>query len=195
MKQRENNGHLIKSISIVLLSLVAFILVIAIFIKIDDYKKSKYKIDVKFDDTDIVKLTNKLPVSDEIGKNYNGTGVEKGIVEYKSFTISNPNDGKVEYEIYLTRVTNKIEDMRAGYIKLYLTDEKNNPIEGFDTKKLPTFYDLTALSDKLSSRLLYSGSIVSGGSKKFILRSWVADTYVLSSEEEDFNYDIDVRIK
>ena len=195
MKKQENNKHLIKSVSIVLLSLAVFILIFAIIIKIQDYKKSSYKIDVKFETNDIVKLTNKLPMSDEIGKEYTGTGVEKGIIEYKEFTVSNPNEGKVSYEIYLTRTENSIEDMKSGYIKLYLTDEKNKPVEGFDTKKLPTFYDLPSLSDKLSSRLLYTGTLVSGSSKKYILRTWIADTYVLSDTVEDFGFDIDVRIK
>ena len=195
MKTFGNNGPIIKSISIVLLSLCAFILVIAIIVKVDEYKKSKYTIDVKFDSNDIVQLTNKLPVSDEIGKSYNGTGIEKGIVEYKTFTITNSNESKVKYEIYLTKLENNIDDMRTGYIKLYLTDDKNNPLDGFETNKLKTYYELPALSDKITSRLLYSGYLVSGSSKKFILRSWVSDTYILSSKEEDFRYDIGVRIK
>ena len=195
MKKQDNSKHLIKSVSIVLLSFAAFILIFAIIIKVQDYEKSSYKINVKFEDGDIVKLTNKLPVSDEIGKKYTGNGVEKGIIEYKEFTVSNPNDGKASYEIYLTRVQNSIEDMRAGYIKLYLTDKDSIPIAGFDTKKLPTFYDLPSLSDKLSSRLLYTGTLVAGSSKTYILRTWVADTYVLSDDVEDFSFDIDVRIK
>lgn len=194
MNNKEKHIQFIKSISIVALALLVFILIVAINVKINEYKKSSYKINVNFEDNDIVKLTNKLPISDEIGKNYNGTGVDKGIEELKTFTISNPNDEKVSYEIYLTKVVNNIEDMRSGYIKLYLTDEKNNPVEGFK-EKLKTYYDLPALNDKLSSRLLYSGSLVSGSSKTFILRSWVSDVYIISDEVQDFNFDIDVRIK
>lgn len=195
MKKQENHSYVLKSVAIVLLSFAALGLFIAIFVKIDDYEKSKYKIDVKFSDNDIVQLTNKLPVSDDIGKNYTGSGVEKGIIEYKSFTITNPNERKVSYEIYLTKLENKIEDLRTGYIKLYLTDGKNKPVEGFETNKISTYYELPSLSDKITSRLLYSGSLVSGGSKEFILRSWVSDTYILSNKEEDFRYDIGVRLK
>lgn len=195
MKKNENHGYFIKSISIVLLSLIAIILIIAIFLKIDEYKRNSYKIDVRFADNDIVHLTNKLPISDEIGKNYNGTGIEVGIADYKEFTITNPNDRKVSYEIYLTKVANKVDDIRSSYIKLYLTDEDNNPIDGFGSSKMLSYYDLPSLEDKLDSRLLYRGAIVSGGSKKLKLRSWVADTYIISSTEEDFNFDIDVRLK
>lgn len=195
MKKNENHGYFIKSISIVLLSLIAVILIIAIFLKIDEYKRKSYKIDVKFSDNDIVYLTNKLPISDEIGKNYNGTGVEKGIADYKEFTITNPNERKVSYEIYLTKVTNKVDDIRSSYVKLYLTDENNNPVEDFGSSKMLSYYDLPSLEDKLDSRLLYRGAIVSGGSKKFKLRSWIADTYIISNTEEDFNFDIDVRLK
>ena len=195
MKKNENHGYFIKSISIVLLSLIAVILIIAIFLKIDEYKRKSYKIDVRFSDNDIVYLTNKLPISDEIGKNYNGTGVEKGIADYKEFTITNPNERKVSYEIYLTKVTNKVDDIRSSYVKLYLTDENNNPVEDFGSSKMLSYYDLPSLEDKLDSRLLYRGAIVSGGSKKFKLRSWIADTYIISNTEEDFSFDIDVRLK
>ena len=178
-----------------MLSLVAFLLIIAIFIKVDNYKTRSYKIDVFFKSDDIVVLTNKLPISEDIGKNYTGVGVEKGIVEYKEFTISNPNDRKVSYEIYLTKISNSTDDIRSNYIRLYLTDEENNPIEGFGTKKGKTYYDLYSFNNQPGSKLLYTGTLVSGGTKKFILRSWVDDTYVLSEKAEDFTFDIGARIK
>ena len=87
------------------------------------------------------------------------------------------------------------DEIRSNYIKLYLTDDKNNPLEGFENNKIKSYADLYALNDKPGSRLVYRGNLVSGSSKKFILRSWVSDSYVLSKNEEVFNYDIDVRIK
>lgn len=192
---KKHDYSILKSVSIVLLSLVVLILIFAIFIKIDDYQAQFYKIDVRFKTNDTVELTNKLPLSDTIGKNYNGEGVEKGIAEFKEFTIKNPNKKKIDYEIYLTKLPIDTKDIRSNYIKLYLTDAGNNPIEGFDTKKVKEYYDLYAFENKPGSKLLYKGSLSSGKKKKFILRSWVADTYILSDEEEGFKYNIDVRIK
>ena len=192
---RLEGKHAFKSVLIVLLALVSFLIVIAIFVKVMEYKKLSYKINIKFDTTDVVHLTNKLPMSDAIGKNYSGTGVEKGIAEYKEFTITNPNDKNVQYEIYLKKQNNNKRDIGSNYIKLYLTDDKNNPVDGYEKEKVKSYNDLYSLNNQPDSKLLYSGSLKNGGSKKFILRSWVADTYILSSSEEDFNFDIDVRIK
>ena len=192
--EKANNNHIIKTILIVFLSLLALFLVIAIFVTIDKYKKSSYKLDIKYENNGIVELNNKLPISDSIGKNYNGTGIEKGIAEYKKFTITNNNKSKVNYEIYLTKI-HKNKDIRSNYIKLYLTDLKNKPIKGFDKKQVPSYYDLFSLNDMPGSKLLYSGSLKAGEKKEFIIRSWVADTYILSNDEENFGFNINVRIK
>ena len=58
-----------------------------------------------------------------------------------------------------------------------------------------SYYDLFALNDKPGSKLLYNGTLSSGESKTFILRSWVSDTYMISSESERFGFDIEARLK
>lgn len=184
-----------QSILIVLLSLAIFLIIIAVFVKIDELKKLSYKVDTKFVNTDIVKLTNKLPISDEIGKNYKGTGMDKNVEGYSIFTISNPNDRKVSFEIYLTKMDTDKDSIKSNYIKLYLTDDNNKPVEGFEKNKVKSYHDLYSLTDRPGSSLLYRGTLVSGATKKFILRSWLADTYAISKNEEVFSYDIDVRIK
>lgn len=190
-----NENHVLKTVSIVFLSLLALFLIIAIVLTIKNYNKRFYKLDIDYENNSVVDLTNKLPMSDEIGKNYNGVGVEKGIAEYKKITITNKNKAKVNYEIYLTKIHNEEKDIRSNYIKLYLTDEKNNPIKGFDKKQVISYYDLLSLNDKPGSKLLYSGSLANDESDTFILRSWVADTYLLSNEEESFEFNIDIRMK
>lgn len=190
-----NENHVLKTVSIVFLSLLALFLIIAIVLTIKNYNKRFYKLDIDYENNSVVDLTNKLPMSDEIGKNYNGVGVEKGIAEYKKITITNKNKAKVNYEIYLTKIHKEEKDIRSNYIKLYLTDEKNNPIKGFNKKQVISYYDLLSLNDKPGSKLLYSGSLANDESDTFILRSWVADTYLLSSEEESFEFNIDIRMK
>ena len=195
MGKQENRVHLLKSISIVLLSLVAFLLIFAIFIKIDDYEKKSFKIDINYETNNNIELVTKLPISDSIAKNYTGKGIEKGIAEYKPFTISNPNSKKIEYEIFLTKSVNGVEDIRSNYIKLYLTDGNDNPVKGFESNIVKSYYDLYSLSDMPGSKLLYTGSLLPGETDSFILRSWLADSYIITQKVEDFNYSIDVRIK
>ena len=190
-----NENHVLKTVSIVFLSLLALFLILAIVLTIKNYNKRFYKLDIDYENNSVVDLTNKLPMSDEIGKNYNGVGVEKGIAEYKKITITNKNKSKVNYEIYLTKIHKEEKDIRSNYIKLYLTDEKNNPIKGFNKKQVISYYDLLSLNDKPGSKLLYSGSLANDESDTFILRSWVADTYLLSNEEESFEFNIDIRMK
>lgn len=193
--KKTNENHVLKTVSIVFLSLLALFLIIAIVLTIKNYNKRFYKLDIDYENNSVVDLTNKLPMSDEIGKNYNGVGVEKGIAEYKKITITNKNKAKVNYEIYLTKIHKEEKDIRSNYIKLYLTDEKNNPIKGFNKKQVISYYDLLSLNDKPGSKLLYSGSLANDESDTFILRSWVADTYLLSNEEESFEFNIDIRMK
>lgn len=193
--EKLDKKHGLKSVFIVALVLAIFLIIIAIVVKINDYKKSFYKVDVKFTTNAVVQLNNKLPISDDIGKNYSGTGIEKGIAEYKEFTVTNPNDGKIQYEIYLTKTNLNSKNIRSNYIKLYLTDINNNALDGFDSKKITSFYDLYSLRDKPSGRLLYTDSLNPGGKRTYILRCWVADTYVLSNESEIFDFEIDVRLK
>lgn len=184
-----------QSILIVILSLVIFILIIAGYMKINEFRKLSYRVDAKFLNTDIVELNNKLPLSDEIGKNYNGTGMEKEVEGYSIFTVSNPNDRKVNYEIYITKMDIEKDEIKSNYIKFYLTDDNNNPLDGYEKNKIKSYHDLYSLSDKPGSRLIYKGSLVSSASKNFILRTWVSDTYAFNKKEEGFKFDIDVRIK
>lgn len=184
-----------QSVLVVLLSLAIVLIILACYVKIDEYKKLSYKVDTKFVNNDVVLLSNKLPISDEIGKNYNGSGMEKSVEGYTAFSITNPNERKVEYEIYLTKINQEVDEINPNYIKLYLTDDKNVPMKGFEKNKVLSYYDLYSLTDRPGSRLLYRGTLVSGGKANFILRSWVADTYILSKYTQNFSFDIDVRLK
>ena len=194
MKRLEGK-HAFKSGLIVLFALISFALIIAIVVRIGEFKKLSYDVNIKFDTTDVIYLTNKLPISDAIGKNYTGTGMEKNIAEYKKFVVTNPNEGKIEYEVYLKKIENSKRDISSNYIKLYLTDDNDNPMKGFEKPKVNSYYDLYSLNNQPGSKLLYRGTLKAHESAKFILRSWVADTYIISSDLEDFSFDIDVRIK
>ena len=184
-----------QSILIVLICIIIFIIIIAGYLKIDEYRKLSYKVNTEFSSNDIIELNNNFPLSDEIGKSYSGTGMEKGLVGYSEFVVRNPNEKKVKFEIYITKMETEEDQIKSNYIKLYLTDDKNHPVDGFNTNVIKSYKDLYALKDKPGSKLVYRDTLVAGGSKKFILRSWVSDTYAISKQLKKFKYDIDVRIK
>ena len=180
--------------------LIIILVVIALTTVFYSYYRSHYKVmarrlEVNFSDSDIVDINNKLPLSDTIGKSYNGTGMEKGIAGYSSFSITNPNDFRVKYEIYVTKQTVPKKEISGKYVVFYLTDDNDTPLEGFNKKRLPVYYDLASLEDKPISRLIYSGKIDALTTKELKLRTWISDTYALVDEEEEFSFDIDVRIK
>ena len=172
------------------------ILIMIVFIILRDNNAIRYQnLDVVFNNSDIISISNKLPLSDEIAKTYEGEGMEPDIEGYSTFTISNPNDKKVIYQIYITKQDTKFNYIKSDYINFYLTDENNNPYPGFDKNIMINYHDLYVLSDKPGSRLLYTSKLMAHKSEKFKLRMWLADSYGLTQNKEDFSVDIDVRIK
>lgn len=177
-----------------LFCIITILLIIAFIIKKENEYLRIHDLDVVFETSDIINIKNKLPLADEVAKYYEGIGFEENIEAYSKFSISNPNDRKITYEIYLNKqdTTSSID---SHYIKFYLTDNDNTPYKGFELNKIPSFYDFYVLNDKPGSKLLYRGTLLPLKKADFKLRMWLADTYALNSNEEDFKVDIDVRIK
>lgn len=162
----------------------------------DKYKSSEnktYNLSVKFSDNRNVYLENTLPVTDKIGKELDGVSSSKSLQGFKEFSIENNYDKKIDYQIYL-KVKNSCENMiDEEYIKLYLTDNSNNPLSGFENNKLPTYSSISTLNDKPDSKLLYTGSINKNSISKFRLRVWVSDLYSINMDKECFSFDIYVK--
>lgn len=150
-------------------------------------------LDVSFSKGKKISINNVLPVSDKLGKEYDGEGVAEGIQDIKEFNIKNNSSNIVAYEIYLTKNKVNNKELSEKYIKLYLTDDKNLAVDGFDTNKVPVFSSLTALNDKPSGILLYRDNINSKEEKNYKLRVWLADSYAISKDEEEFSFNIEVR--
>ena len=128
-----------------------------------------------------------------MGKNFDGTGTEHGIQGYSEFVVYNNSNHKMKYEIIVTTRECRDNCINSNYIKLFLTDENDKPLEGFSSRKLPTYASLGILDNKPGSRLLYRDKIEGNGEKKFKLRVWLADTYAVSALEEKYKFVIDVR--
>ena len=66
-------------------------------------EKNKKPLLVKFNSSKVIYFTNKLPISDALGKKIDNKDVESGIQGYVDFFVKNPNNFSVEYDIYLTK--------------------------------------------------------------------------------------------
>ena len=148
---------------------------------------------VRFDTSDIISISNKLPISDDLGKNI--TGINENVHGYVEFSVKNITYDTVNYEVYLTPQIFSGKKIKDNYIKFYLTDQNNVPLSGFDKNLIPSYYDFFSLVDNASSKLLYSGSLDEQSEKNFKLRVWLSDTYAISDYVEKFSVDVNVRVK
>lgn len=93
--------------------------------------------------------------------------------EYYDFEINVPkeqNDSiKVNYDILLKDLGSDLEDK---FIKVYLTDCNNTPLEGFNNT-VPVY---SAFLNDSDGKIIYSG-ILDDDNKKFRLRIWISDIY------------------
>lgn len=137
-----------------------------------------------------VKIEDKLSVSDDFGKKI--TDDNNKSFGYVEFEIYNNVEADRDYQIFITGQENE-SDMSPSYLKFYLTDDKDKTLEKYDSSKLPSYTELNYIDDKPSSKLLYSGTLKSLESKKFKLRVWLTDSYVVSNSEKSFSFEIGVR--
>ena len=177
---------------VILLILFLFLFGVAIFVFMQIRKKETNPSLLKFSsESDSISISNMLPLSDDVGKKIESDGVNES---YYDFSITSLSSKSADYEIYLVREDQK-NRLEPEYIKLYLTDNKNNPLKGFDGVKIPTFHDLRVASTDLDGRLVYSGTISPKKTQKFRLRIWVSDTYIITTDEKKFEAKLKVKIK
>lgn len=139
-------------------------------------------------------VSNRLPMTDEVGKMISSTNNKDGVTGYLEFEVRSNTDDKVNYEVYLTKEDLDVE-VSPKFVKVYLTDDNDVALGGFDVASLPTYYDLRLSDIDPSGKLLYSGKLKNKGSQKFKLRMWVADTYELTTDSKMFSVRLNVKVK
>lgn len=124
-----------------------------------------------------IDVVNALKISDKEGINSSN---------YYEFSISNDYDKSINYEILLEPIINELD---GKYIKLYLTDEQNRPIENLDS-----VLTLSELNDSEldSNKILYKEELKAKTSKKFRLRIWLSDEYK-TNNNVSFSVKVDVK--
>ncbi len=183
------------------LSLCVFLFLILIVIIYGNYRKKEShkvlnndKLFVRFESSDIIEIQNKLPVSDTLGKKFNGQGTEEGVQGYLEFSVTNKDRKKMYYEVLATEQAIEGKKISDKYVKLYLTDSDNNPLSGFELNSVPVYYTFPFSKDRLSSKLLYRGIISGESSEVLKLHMWLSDNYRVSTNLESFKIDIDVKV-
>ena len=152
-----------------------------------DHKNNNTSIQVFSNYSSDISLRDGFPMNDTLGKNISFEEDNSTVQGYYEFEINSEED--TNYEIFaIEKYYNRL--IHPNYIKVYLTDENNNPIDGFDSLSVPTFYDLTVSSLNPAGRRLYYGHLKAGETKKYIFRSWVGDAYSISPVERNFGIKI-----
>lgn len=139
------------------------------------------------EDSNGISLDNAIPMNDETGKALNGDKNEF------DFTISSSlitNGNPLSYQILA--VQNSENTLEEKYIKVYLTDDDDNPVGNYDSEIIPTYDSLNNNSDN-SAKILYNSTIESSISKKFRLRIWLSSDYNLSTIAKSFSFKVNVK--
>lgn len=181
-------------ISLLIVFLCFAFLYIYFYLKNDNQEDS---IKVDFHTSNSLKLKNLLPVSDTLGKSFNGTGTVEGVQGYAEFTIKNTSSRKKSFEIIITESGNNdsISKIRGNYVKFYLTNAVDTPLSGFNKRKIPTYNDLPVTINNSSGKLLYRGVLSSNNSEKFKLRIWLSDSYSVSNIEDEKEFMVEVNVR
>ena len=142
-------------------------------------------------DAHMVSIKNIVTVTSDFGRNIEETN--NGAFGYLVFDVVNHTNAVRNYQIYLTKIEPSSNEIPNGYVVFYLTDGKNQALDGYTREVLPSYLDLQYLDDKADSKNLYTGKLNGGETAHFILRVWLSEVFVISNEEEEFLFKVNAR--
>ena len=151
-------------------------------------KKSTSKIELISDGCDEITVNDNFPMTDEVGRTFT-SNKESRVQAFCKFEVKSNESTK--YSLYLSDLDYD-NSIHSNFIKVYLTDELENPVQGFDTISVPTFYNLRSSSFNPTDRVLFEGKLKSEESKKYILRVWVGDAYAVGTNVNTFSMKLHV---
>ena len=136
--------------------------------------------------SNVIKIENALPTADSRGK------LQQGGSRVFDFKIegydSSENAG---YEIYTE--DNSGNTFPEEYLKIYLTDQNDNPMPGFTDSVTPLYTSFPKTEDNLG-RVIYRSSLHKQSLKQdFRLRVWVSSDYEYREETRDFKFKVNVK--
>ncbi|MBQ8132034.1 MAG: hypothetical protein IJ193_06055 [Bacilli bacterium] len=184
------------------LRLIAFVLIVVvlfIFICLKNQDSGGHKgkdnsmIEMQTNGDNSFVLHDNYPMTDEIGRKIKYNADNSDVQGYIEFTITSKSNVGTNYELYLIQ-DNLEKSLHPNYLKVYLTDENNKALPGFDDLSVPTFYNLRVSSLNPAARRIYYGYLDAGESRSFILRTWIGDAYTVSSVSKQFGAKLYVEV-
>lgn len=136
-------------------------------------------------DTNVIEIHNAVPTSDTNGKMLSGDN------EMFDFNVSASFAGvtSIDYEIYATPI---LETIDTQYIKVYLTNQNDQPVGFYDAEEVPLYSSLEDSSVEGSKTIYKSTLTTSGEVVDYRLRIWVASNYNVPSESQQFAFKVNV---
>lgn len=184
-------------ISIILILVAIFTFILCLFLysfgNASDNKNATLVFSYSENSGELV-VDNSMPITDTVGKQleFSANQTKYG---YSEFSISANMAGlkSIDYEIYAIPVGVALE-LPTSYVKIYLTDGKNDlPVDGY-RDLIPTYRELKVAQSDPAGKKIYSGTLKKDETKKFRLRMWLADTYPITTDARSFKMLLYVKV-
>lgn len=136
-------------------------------LKVDKITSNYLSFNYADNDGEFYEVNNPRVISDFYGKNF--------FAKKYDFEVSFPNDAidsdDVEYKIIIKDMGSKIDNK---FIKVYLTDQNNNALDGYENN-VPVY---TTFNDSLDGKVIYSGKLSKDNLvDKYRLKIWISKAY------------------
>ena len=183
-----------QKVNYIYILMILVILILLFIIGTFVYKERVDKVNeasiILYSDAENITIDDSLPVSDKFGKDIHGEVLSA--YKYLDFEVVNVSAEARDYQIFITKNDLSTNEINNEYVKFYLTDDKDNPVDNFTDSKVPSYVDLKYIKDLPKKKLLYTGKLDKYQRRKFTIKVWVTDNYV-SSSENYFSFDISAR--
>ena len=146
---------------------------------------------ISIDDNNL-RIENKLPISDELGRNMTLDASTDKVFDFISFSIENTSKVERTYTILLTKTEDITNEILERYVKVYLTDENDLAYPVFKKSYVPVYSDFLISNKKPGSRVLYKDKVKPFEKKEFNLRIWLSDSYIIMNEKQEFSFDVEI---
>lgn len=188
-----NGASIIKSLIIITVLFIVFVFG-AYFIKSLIYNNLKESLTLKSSDSLVLELNNNLPLSDKLAIENDKDSISGEVFKNIEFDVVNNSSNSINYELYITKKELVENEINGQHIKMYLTKENGEILNGFNKDNIPNYDSLNVISDMPGSRILYRGTVKANSVEEFEFKTWIADSYVNFEKNEKFIYSIRVRV-
>lgn len=136
-------------------------------------------------------ILDKYPMKDELGKKITYSEDNKDVQIYYEFQVESSASKNAKYKLVLND-SGFNNSIHSNYIKVYLTDDNNNPLKGYDSDYVPTLYSLS--NSKSNNKVLFESTIKPEEIQRYILRIWIGDAYTIGFGQNEFKVNLNLEV-